>query len=347
MPPNPALIRQPPPTVKPVQDKPALEKDEFDDIDFSMEDFAAMDTMVLQATQSHHDPENLGVNNSSNSKAQTESLHKPRPQPAGTSSSTVEASRRHSTGAVAPVAGNTTIVSGSFQPTAASARHSLGSAPKVESKPTDDDDPFGDFSDFDFEAMDKLIVEHKHQKASQPDSSFPIPPVQAAVCNPRVQQPSPAPARTFLSFSRYKVMDVLLDEASFTKTLAVATWTNDMLKENPRVIHKTDAQGRMRRPVREAWPVAGAVHLRGEWYHTPLARGDVIHICSLSGLFRTDKLPLMLHSNPPAGSDRDDDLVLIVHPDLLLTPTTISETVSCSRRAILKNRLGSSGLTGK
>jgi hypothetical protein len=120
-----------------------------------------------------------------------------------------------------------------------------------------------------------------------------------------------------------------------------------MLKEDdPKAIHRSDTLGRTQR--RTTWSIDGVLHLRGEWYHTRVDEGDTIHICSLRGTCRTDSsaLPLILHTNPPSGSD-NDDLILIVHPDMLLTPTGISETVSCTRRAILKLRLGSSGLTCK
>ena len=57
-------------------------------------------------------------------------------------------------------------------------------------------------------------------------------------------------------------------------------------------------------------------------------------------------LPLLMHTTPPASSVADD-LVIVVHPEVLFTPTTISETVTCTRRAVLKNRLGSTGLSCK
>ena len=141
------------------------------------------------------------------------------------------------------------------------------------------------------------------------------------------------------------------DTVASTKTLQVATWTADMAPEEDRErerLHKGDGRAwQRRRPPRNS---DGTVLLRGEWYYTPVAAGNLIHICSLEGRYRTDILPLVLQTRcctTLQHDDDDDDLVLIVHPDLLLTPTTISETVSCTRRAILKNRLGSTGLTGK
>ena len=77
--------------------------------------------------------------------------------------------------------------------------------------------------------------------------------------------------------------------------------------------------------------------------------GDVIHLCSLSGNYITDAsaLPILLHSHPPANSDLDDDLVLVLHPDELISPTLVSEAVKCPRLAVLQSRLGSTGLSSK
>ena len=145
----------------------------------------------------------------------------------------------------------------------------------------------------------------------------------------------------YLTFSRYQVLSVHDDTVAFTKTLQVATWTADMAPEEDRErerLHKGDGRAwQRRRPPRNS---DGTVLLRGEWYYTPVAAGNLIHICSLEGRYRTDILPLVRQTRcctTLQHDDDDDDLVLIVHPDLLLTPTTISETVSCTRRAILKN----------
>ncbi|EJK52986.1 hypothetical protein THAOC_27658, partial [Thalassiosira oceanica] len=48
----------------------------------------------------------------------------------------------------------------------------------------------------------------------------------------------------------------------------------------------------------------GYLHLRGDWYYTSARPGDVVHLVSLSGSFRTDppSLPAVLHTDPPPGS---------------------------------------------
>ncbi len=57
--------------------------------------------------------------------------------------------------------------------------------------------------------------------------------------------------------------------------------------------------------------------------------------------------PWYCHSHPPAGSDANDDLVLVMHPDEFISPTLVSEAVKCPRPAVLQSRLGSTGLSAK
>ena len=88
----------------------------------------------------------------------------------------------------------------------------------------------------------------------------------------------------------------------------------------------------------------GYVYLQGERYYTKCEKGDVIHGCSWSGRYDTSPsaFPILLKTQSLASDD--NDLVLVVHPDLLARPTAISETIHCNRCAILMTRLGSNGL---
>ena len=101
--------------------------------------------------------------------------------------------------------------------------------------------------------------------------------------------------------------------------------------------------------IDDPYSIDGCIHLRGEWYHTQCHVRDVIHLCSISGKYVTDStaLPVILHSHPPEGSDMQDDLVLVIHPDVLISPTLVSEAVRCPRLAVLQSRLGSTGLSGE
>jgi DNA replication factor Dna2 len=216
--------------------------------------------------------------------------------------------------------------------------------PSVLPNPTEAAQKEDEFPDFDFEALDHLIL------ARGKTDDIP-PPEHAAIRNPRHRSASTDP-KSYLTFSRYKILTLREDTSTFTKTATLARWTLEMLNDEENVTRAMHHPTDLKRPTHDdpaprQWTRAGVIHLRGEWYHTPLQEGDVVHVVSLTGTFQTDELPLTLHTCPPTGSDKEDDLVLVVHPDLLLTPTIISETVTCTRRAILKSRLGTTGLTCK
>jgi hypothetical protein len=221
-----------------------------------------------------------------------------------------------------------------------------------------EDDEFGDFPDFDFDLMDQAIAQRDTEKVMQAPSAL----QNEIVRNPKIVAIETT-GLAFIKFSRYKILNVAEDNQKWTKNLVVAAWTESMLRdeEEEKKIHRnckvedlsasetppvTIENSSPRRNIN--YPESGSLQLRGEWYHTKVSPGDVIHLCSLTGRYRTDAaaLPIVLHSMPPQGSDVDD-LVLIIHPDMLMTPTTVSETVSCSRRAVLKSRIGSTGLTSK
>ena len=213
----------------------------------------------------------------------------------------------------------------------------------LDVKNQDEDDPFGDFPDLDIDAIDKTVANHLSGTTQDIPNTAP-PPVDAVVMNPK--NPNDMQG---LVFSRYLVLRVDNYATMYTKTVTVSKWKNEMLQENERAkaIHRreTFAQTNLD-DIESAWSNDGLLHLRGEWYHADLAPGDVIHVCSLSGQFSTHSLPLLLHTSPPAGSIKDD-LILVVHPDLLLTPTYITEAISCPRRAVIKQRLGSTGIASE
>jgi len=171
------------------------------------------------------------------------------------------------------------------------------------------EDDFADFPMMDFDEIDQLVA---HRNIAKENES------KGVEC---------------ISCTRYRICTVVDNTDSYTKTLSVALWKES--NANPSVgVNDIDA----------AVKVAGNVTLCGEWYHTRCEEGDVMHLCSLSGKHNTEvsALPLSLQT-----TGVNDDLVMILHPDQLVTPTTISETVSCLRRAILKTRYGSSSFTGR
>ena len=201
-------------------------------------------------------------------------------------------------------------------------------------------DEFGCFPDIDFEALDEVIQKRQEHPSKSSGSMIPL--------EIKSQAPSSVmPEVSFLTFSRYKVLRVEEDISTYTKTLEVASWTVEMLNHDneERLLHRNVRSTNL---SPQQYKPSGHIHLRGEWYYTKVYEGDVFHLCSLSGRRKTDvaALPIVVHSSPSHGSDTDD-LVVVMHPDLLVTPTIVSETVGCSRRAVLKNRFGSSGCMSK
>lgn len=183
-------------------------------------------------------------------------------------------------------------------------------------------DAFGDFPDIDFDMLDQLVAKRQANilTLQNPDEPNIVTPINASK------------EREFIQFSRYIICSITENTNFYEKILGVKIWSN--INDE-----FSDFSSNLIRPD-------GNVHLRGEWYHAKCERGDVIHICSLSGRYDTSPtaFPIMLNTQSSSSLD-DNDLLLVVHPDLLVTPTAISETIHCNRRAVLMSRLGSGGLS--
>jgi len=230
------------------------------------------------------------------------------------------------------------------------------SVAEASKQPTNDsankDDEFDDFPIFDFEAMDRVIAERSTAASDTPADGNTVPSADTPVRNP--VSPTFDPQHSFIAFSRYKVVGTEVEKNTYTKTVFLKEWRTAMLKDERKnsLHHSSSLERSNSLPTTSEMDMNssdGRIFLRGEWYHTHVEAGDIVHLCSLSGKYRTDvgALPVLLDTSPPQGSDTDDDLVLVVHPDRLIPPTTISETVTCSRRAVLRMRLGSTGISCK
>ena len=231
-------------------------------------------------------------------------------------------------------------------PSVAETKQSTGSIGEYATK----DDEFDDFPMFDFEAIDRQIAERSTAVASTTDppanySAAPSP--GTPIWNP--VSPTFDPHNSYIAFSRYKVVGTDVDNNTYTKTVLLKEWQTAMLNDQDRnsIHHASSLERSTSKSETDQESPDGCIYPRGEWYHTHVDAGDIVHLCSLSGKYRTDVgvLPVTLHTSPPKGSDAEDDLVLVVLPDCLIPPTTISETVTCSRRAVLRMRLGSTGIS--
>lgn len=84
-----------------------------------------------------------------------------------------------------------------------------------------------------------------------------------------------------------------------------------------------------------------AISLRDSWVQTSLAAGTIVHVASRPG---TET------SEPPGQvtlSDAEDSPLLIVHPDHMLSATTVADSFDCIRKAVLQDRIKATGETNK
>ena len=343
------------------------EEDEFGDFDFSQVDFDQVDSLVA-ATQQEQKPVARTTNNTIAAQKNMSADREPLPTP-----STVTPPQREEPRP--PI-----VSSHDPAPAATSTSNSGGknSSPDfLKEQNTIDplnDDSFGDFpDDIDFDALDAAIAtqmpyaDHTHQSgpstciSNGPESNttamgqhpmqttatttmYQIPPVNAPFRNPRMDVPSNG-----LTFTRYKVRMVESDAYSFTKTLFVEEWNTSMLQEERlNSIHRISDSSKGQQCDHGAKENSKPLLLRGSMYYIQVEEGDVLHLCSLTGRFKTDPsaLPVILNTTPPTGSD-EDDLVMILHPDMLSTPTGVTKMLACGRRAVVTSRLGSNGMSSK
>ncbi len=80
------------------------------------------------------------------------------------------------------------------------------------------------------------------------------------------------------------------------------------------------------------------MHLRGEWEFTDFQIGNNLHLFSHSCSYVTNPsaLPTVLHLHPPAGSNTSDNLLLMEHPDKMISPTLMSEAMKCPWLVVLQ-----------
>ncbi|CAK7225670.1 DNA replication endonuclease-helicase Dna2 [Sporothrix bragantina] len=76
-----------------------------------------------------------------------------------------------------------------------------------------------------------------------------------------------------------------------------------------------------------------AVHLRGDWFNTSASIKAYIHVL---GEFDSSGMCVI----------DDDHGMLILHPDQLLSSTVVAESFSCTRRAVLQDRVKETGTVG-
>ena len=109
----------------------------------------------------------------------------------------------------------------------------------------------------------------------------------------------------------------------------------------------TNAKGRHRCPETVAMAEDAsssntiAITLRDSWTDTPLAKEDVVHVTTKNAVSSTNALGQVMIS------DAQESPLLIIHPDQMLTATSIADSFDCSRKAVLQQRIKASGESHK
>jgi DNA replication ATP-dependent helicase Dna2 len=89
-----------------------------------------------------------------------------------------------------------------------------------------------------------------------------------------------------------------------------------------------------------------AITLRGSWQSTPVAPQAIVHVAQIRR-----RNPSAITSNPPLGqiviSDHECSPLLILHPDHMLSATTVADSFDCARKAVLQDRIKATGETSK
>ena len=344
------------------------EENEFDDpfsggIDFNDEVFAAVDAAIHARTISQQEQQqqnpNVNVNNNITTSTCTNKINQDsnnnkhiesRPTTVQTSDTSCHiAQNTCNEMSNAQINSIETVDLSSSKPSLSASHPPQSSLPETTTADNNDDDDFGDFPEMDFDEWDKMV--ENQQKLNQAGPSVITPAIShsstystslssvSSKSFPLSSPPNIDDGRPkFMSWTRYVINSVYDDTYIFQKTLGVTVWTR--IRENNFTEYDEKIDNIQQQ---QQINVDGNIFLQGEWYSTRCEVGDTIHICSISGQYKTDitALPLHLHS------ENKDDLVLVHHPDELITPTSISESVNCPRLAVLKMRLGSSAMTSK
>lgn len=89
-----------------------------------------------------------------------------------------------------------------------------------------------------------------------------------------------------------------------------------------------------------------AITLRGSWAHTPVTKGDTVHVAYVSCVSDPAK-----RANEPPGQVMVDDEAtspfLLVHPDHMLSATTVADSFDCIRKAVLQDRIKATSESAK
>ncbi|KAK0250489.1 DNA replication endonuclease-helicase Dna2 [Friedmanniomyces endolithicus] len=214
--------------------------------------------------------------------------------------------------------------------------HQPPQAPR-EAVPLDDDsdDEFGgDDLDADVLAQAEISATQAY-RASQPPKVTTPSPCKRSPRKPRSPQKGTSPAKPsqsvgtgddFHTLHRFKVKQIV--DGTYTNAKGRRCLERLLMAENERT----------RKPV--------AITLRDSWTTTAVSPGDIVHVSTLPH----HKAEKTSSRDPPGQHTISDDnasALLIVHPDHMLSATTVADSFDCIRKAVLQDRIKATGETSK
>jgi DNA replication ATP-dependent helicase Dna2 len=87
-----------------------------------------------------------------------------------------------------------------------------------------------------------------------------------------------------------------------------------------------------------------SITLRGSWANTTIAKDHLIHVSHLPGQIKGDDF---FTSQQLELNDGEASPFLVVHPDHMLSATTVADSFDCTRKAVLQDRIKATGESSK
>lgn len=87
-----------------------------------------------------------------------------------------------------------------------------------------------------------------------------------------------------------------------------------------------------------------SITLRGSWANTTIAKGNLVHVSYLPGQMKEEAF---FTSQQLQLDDSEASAFLVVHPDHMLSATTVADSFDCTRKAVLQDRIKATGETSK
>ncbi|KAK5112827.1 hypothetical protein LTR85_011161 [Meristemomyces frigidus] len=235
---------------------------------------------------------------------------------------------------------------------------------------TEDFEEFGDAFDLSAEDLDELVSQKPlNQRSLHEIPAHPNPPPQQHIVIE--DQPATGPAQVVIDVDEDEFGVDDLDEETLVEAEFSATQAHRASHPSSNNTRGDDGPGKLQRykvkqvvdgeykdskgrqcpemvlmAEDERTKRMTAVTLRGSWAWTSVAAGNIVHVAHLR---QTDSYPAVPASPPGQITVSDDEhsALLIVHPDHMLSATTVADSFDCTRKAVLQDRIKATGETSK